>query len=328
MTISACIIGKNEEKNLENCLKSIASYVDEIVFVDTGSSDNTKIIAKAYNAILIEADFHRDFSKARNLALREASKDWVLVIDCDEVFQGEGLHSLTKTMEKKGYVACSFKLINIINNNGYEGPEALRLFKNHEGFHYEGRIHEQLLKSIYEKYSESNLCTSDMILYHFGYGLSQEAMEEKHKRNLEIYESYKDQEKDGFYYFNFANEAFASGEFQGALASYERALLEENNEVNFKDFIPANLLRCYYELKLFKRGLEVSNELIETFSYLRDIYFLRASLFIAMGLFDRAKLELENYKAMKVKPLSGSDQHYDTLNDIDYLIAYCDRKEQ
>lgn len=325
MTISACIIGKNEETHLGHCLESIKPYVDEIIFVDTGSTDKTKAIANNYNGHIIEEVFSKDFSRPRNLALNRASKDWILVIDCDEVIDGKYLLDLTASLEHRGYVGCTFKLINIIDNKGYEGPGALRLFKNHEGFHYEGRIHEQILNSIYTKYSEKDIFISDIPLYHYGYGLDPKTMAEKHKRNLEIYKSYKDHEKDGFYYFNFANEAFANGDFEEALKNYEKALLAENNQVNFKEFIPANLLRCYYELKLFNNGLEVSNNLLEDFPYLRDIHFLRGSFFIALKSFSKGKAELEKYKAMKILPLSSSDKYFDGLNDIEGLIDFCHR---
>src|SRR3989344_2135515 len=90
-TISLCMIAKNEEKHLEECLNSVKELVDEVIIVDTGSTDKTKQIAKKFNAKIYDFKWVDDFSAARNESLKHATKDWILVLDADEVLDKEAL---------------------------------------------------------------------------------------------------------------------------------------------------------------------------------------------------------------------------------------------
>ncbi len=82
--ISVCIIAKNEETNIERCLKSLESYKFEIIVVDTGSTDRTKEIALQFTDGVFDYEWTDDFSAARNYAIEQATNDYILMIDCDE----------------------------------------------------------------------------------------------------------------------------------------------------------------------------------------------------------------------------------------------------
>ena len=82
--LSVCIIGKNEEKNIEKCLSSLAPYDFEIIYVDTGSTDRTVELAAKYTDKIYHFTWIDDFSAARNFSLAQAAHDYVLVLDCDE----------------------------------------------------------------------------------------------------------------------------------------------------------------------------------------------------------------------------------------------------
>ena len=167
MSISACVIAKEQSRLIEQCLESINHLVDEIIVVDTGDTNNTIKVAKEFNAKVINTKFENDFSKIRNLAIENATKDWILTIDCDESLNVSDLNTLIDIMEEKSMVACSFKLVNVIKKTEQDGPYCVRLFKNHEGFHYKGKRKEQIIDSIYSKYDKASLCTCDIKLYHF-----------------------------------------------------------------------------------------------------------------------------------------------------------------
>ena len=83
-TLSLCMIVKNEESCLDRCLKSVSTFVDEIIIVDTGSTDNTIDIARRYIARVFEIPWEDDFAAARNISLQYAEKDWILILDADE----------------------------------------------------------------------------------------------------------------------------------------------------------------------------------------------------------------------------------------------------
>ena len=82
--ISLCMIVKDEEQHLENCLNSIKELADEIIIVDTGSKDKTKEIAGKFTNKVYDFKWNDDFSEARNFSLSKATKDWILVLDADE----------------------------------------------------------------------------------------------------------------------------------------------------------------------------------------------------------------------------------------------------
>ena len=85
--LSVTIISKNEEKNIERCLKSL-SWVDEIVVVDSGSTDSTREICQKYNCKIIDSEW-LGFGNTKKLAVDSASNDWILSIDSDEEITGE-----------------------------------------------------------------------------------------------------------------------------------------------------------------------------------------------------------------------------------------------
>ena len=82
--LSLCMIVKNEEKFLAGCLESVKNIVDEIIIVDTGSTDKTIEIANSYNAKVYHFEWKNDFSLARNESIKHATGDWILILDADE----------------------------------------------------------------------------------------------------------------------------------------------------------------------------------------------------------------------------------------------------
>ncbi|RLB04217.1 MAG: glycosyltransferase, partial [Deltaproteobacteria bacterium] len=87
--LSVCMIVKNEEKMLPKCLESIREVADEIIIVDTGSTDNTVAIAESFGAKVYFHPWEKDFSKHRNQSLSYATGDWILQIDADETLEPE-----------------------------------------------------------------------------------------------------------------------------------------------------------------------------------------------------------------------------------------------
>jgi glycosyltransferase involved in cell wall biosynthesis len=172
-TISLCMIVKNEEKFLPACLESVKDYVDEIIIVDTGSTDSTVEIAKRYNAKIYHHPWENSFSKARNYSLKYATCDWILILDADEKVDKEDAHKLKDTIKENGvdiiYLPVIDKPVEGLNTSIFISE---RLFKNHAGFHYEGIVHNILKCSGLGK-------KANIKLYHYGYNLDDEQMEKK-----------------------------------------------------------------------------------------------------------------------------------------------------
>lgn len=146
--ISALIITFNEESNLDRCLQSI-KWVDDIVIVDSFSSDNTISVGKKYTNNIYSQKFESNFSLIRNYGIDKVKNEWIIVLDADEYFLNNAetiIRQLITNNDVDGYL---FPRRNYINKNsylkyGYFYPDyQLRLFKNNKKIRYYGHIHEQ-----------------------------------------------------------------------------------------------------------------------------------------------------------------------------------------
>ena len=98
VTLSLCMIVRDEDEYISQCLGSIKSIVDEIIIIDTGSIDNTIEIAKKFGAKVISHKWKDDFSEARNISLKNATKEWILVLDGDEEISKEHIGAIKEAI--------------------------------------------------------------------------------------------------------------------------------------------------------------------------------------------------------------------------------------
>ena len=186
-TLSLCMIVKDEEHFLPMCLDSVKDYVDEIIIVDTGSTDTTVKIAERYNAKIYHHPWENSFSMARNYSLKYATCDWILILDADEEIDTEDAHRLKEVIKDPVGSETSPKadliFIPVYSkfNNGKNDSIANseRLFRNHLGICYEGIVHNALKYSVPTK-------TEDIKLHHHGYNQDNEQMEKKFARTSEL----------------------------------------------------------------------------------------------------------------------------------------------
>ena len=180
--ISACMIVKNEEKSLPTCLKSIQDYVNEIVIVDTGSTDQTVQIAKSFGARVYHHPWEHHFSKHRNQSFGYARGDWILYIDADEeLLPGSG-HILRDTvLAAEEDVDAVAVVLECIYNRGAAIPanNSIRVFRNHRGLRYEGRVHNHIVGV------KKAVCVPIRIFHH-GYILDKETRMRRFQRTTHL----------------------------------------------------------------------------------------------------------------------------------------------
>lgn len=144
-TLTACLIVKNEERNLPACLSSIRPYVDEIVLVDTGSTDRTVEIAGQYGARVFHFQWNDDFSAARNLSLEHATGEWVLIIDADERLLPLDAGRLRRQLRNREAQCVEISCHNVdADGNRLDSFPAARMFLRHPDVRYSGRVHNTL----------------------------------------------------------------------------------------------------------------------------------------------------------------------------------------
>ncbi len=223
---SVCMIVKNEEKFIKKCISSVLMFTDDIVVVDTGSTDRTKEIASELNVKLFDFIWIEDFSAARNFAASHARYDWVLVIDADEELVEIDVDAIKQFMQciKNTGMVSLFEVCETPYLN-----QVIR-FYNRKNCMYVNRIHEQL-KLIDRTYSSPESKKIPIMFNHYGYSKeivqSQNKIERNEKMLLEEIKLYPNDPM--LYYYLGKTYSAWSKDFHKASAAYEKALVLSPN---------------------------------------------------------------------------------------------------
>jgi len=184
--ISACVIVKNEEKNIPRWLKCNGALADEIIVVDTGSTDNTVKLAKEAGAKLFYFEWIKDFAAAKNYAIEQATGDWIMFLDADESFTQETQEKLHQELERfnkdKSVAALLCRLLDVNEDDDYKIVNTFllpRIFRRSPYIRYKGAIHEQLENS---RGNKRMVFASEIEIMHTGYSSS--IVRSKVDRNL------------------------------------------------------------------------------------------------------------------------------------------------
>ena len=218
MTISLCIITKNEEHCISRCLNSVQDIADEIIVVDTGSDDRTLEIANEYGARLFSFFWIDDFAAARNYAISKSKGQWILVLDADEILEPvsrEVLFDFIQSNPAEGYYFKVFSYLAF----GCQNVEdyVVRLFKNIPEYRFSGAIHEQVAGSILSSNGNSGLVFSPFTIFHYGYLSKELQNKKKFERNTTIIKkALAVNPEDPFLYYSLATEYMQVKDFYNA----------------------------------------------------------------------------------------------------------------
>lgn len=214
--LSACLIVKNESVNLQRCLKSLEGVVDEIVVVDTGSTDDTIEIAQKFGAKVGHFAWTNDFSAARNESLCLATGNWILWIDADEELAPGAARAILQATLRPQYSGFSLEIVNFTDDR--EGGNEfvhwpIRLFRNLPGVKFTEKIHEQVMPSLASYELPWARLDGGRILHH-GYRPQQVEEKGKVERTIGMLESaVRDSPDDYFQWFNLANALVVAKRF-------------------------------------------------------------------------------------------------------------------
>lgn len=225
--LTVCLIARNEERFLGQCLQSVRELADQIVVIDTGSTDRTVEIARAHGAEVHAFAWCDDFSAARNRALEHARGDWVLMLDADEVLPVESHAAVRGLMRTPEVMAWRLRLVN--HGREDEGCGYVpRLFRNAPLLFYVWRVHEQVFPSIELRCRDWGLQTrlaDSATLVHFGYEASVVRDRQKVRRNLELLElAVQEHPEASYLWMNYGLELSRSGQAQFGLEQFLRAV--------------------------------------------------------------------------------------------------------
>ena len=183
-TLTACLIARDEHMLLGDCLRSVASHVDEIVVADTGSTDDTPGLAASMGARVLHVAWEDDFAKARNAALEAVRTAWVLVIDADE-----RLDAATAPCIRPALATGALAVLVAVDSELEDGHEERRLlprlFRNHPGIRFDRPVHESIMNAL-AALGTADLAVSGVRITHLGYRSEVVKARGKLERNLRI----------------------------------------------------------------------------------------------------------------------------------------------
>lgn len=185
--ISVCIITKNEQENIERCLKSLMPYEMEIIVVDTGSIDNTKDIVQRYTDKVFDFEWCDDFAAAKNFAISKTSNDYIIMLDSDEYIDKFEESELIRTIGNNSDKVGRIQIKNVFKKTDpcKESREWVSRIFNKKSYHYEGRIHEQIVRYDGKQYDTFQ---APVTIIHTGYDLTEKEKKAKAKRNISLLE--------------------------------------------------------------------------------------------------------------------------------------------
>ena len=296
--VSLCMIVKNEERFLDQCLRSAADVVDETIVVDTGSTDRTVEIAKKFGATVIYREWRNDFAWARNQALEAATYRWILVLDADEELMANSKPILRQLKTAPAaHTALWARLYN--RSDDYHGTgemshALIRVFPNDERIRYRGLIHE--FPTLDGDPNGLKGVSSAISIVHHGYVKEIVQERDKGQRNLAIVRAAAEAEPDEpYHWFNLGATAFLTEDFETARDALERMRTMLAGQT--RGFVPNGLavLAETYCDKLGDpvKGEEVARDGLIASPHYANAHFQLGKALIAQKRFDEGRAAYE-----------------------------------
>lgn len=225
--ISLCMIVKDEEDFLPGCLESVRGVVDEIVLVDTGSTDRTVEIAREFGAKVYQHKWNDDFAAARNESLKHATCGWILVLDADErldVGARAPLKAVAQGRAPKAIYAC--RVVNRHDPTKITEHVASRFFPSHCGIAYKGVVHERPLPREGHPLPGGSVprVIEGFVIVHEGYREDVMQKRDKHDRNTLLLEQALAVEDNSYYRYKLGATLLECGRVHEAIDHLQRTV--------------------------------------------------------------------------------------------------------
>ncbi|MEW6065221.1 hypothetical protein P378_10680 [Desulforamulus profundi] len=317
--ISLCMIVKNEEFNIVRCLISVMDYVDEILVLDTGSSDRTPVLAQEQGASVFFTQWENDFAKARNEIKQRAQGEWIFYLDADEELPPETGRSLRQLAQQTEAEAFTFSIINYTSASEPQKCRGLniRMFKNNPNYCFEGALHEQIAPSILRHNPAAAIVYSGLEILHYGYSFDHPKRAQKNRRNITILESMlAENPTDDFIHYNLGVSFYVSDQLEKAKHHFLLAKQYENKNSNYLPGLYRNFTLCLVDLGEYEPALKLAQEGLSYFPDYPDLYYLQGEIFTSVKLFELAMDRFKQcLKYNKINP------HYISMEGVQSFLA-------
>ncbi|MBU8870194.1 MAG: glycosyltransferase [Gemmatimonadales bacterium] len=205
--LSLCMIVRDAEETIGRALASVQGVVDEMIVVDTGSTDTTRSIAESYGALIIDFPWVDDFSAARNVALEAATADWILILDSDEILADINSEVIRRILDDDEALAYYVRIRETGQGVPDQTYEKVRIFRSHPEVRYRFLVHEQIVPSLLELADRNGgrFLKSDLRIEHSGSSNRREKGKSERNRRL-LHKAIAETPEDPFFHFQLALE--------------------------------------------------------------------------------------------------------------------------
>jgi len=247
---SLCMIVRNGEAGLEACLASVRDLVEEIIIVDTGSTDRTKEIALEHGARVVDFAWEDSFAAARNESLRHATGEWILWLDADERLDETNRARLRTLLDSLGDENAAYVMRQSSPLEGATHATAhvdqVRLFRNLPGLRWRYRVHEQILIALRQHGAE--LWTTGIVITHDGFA-EPGIQGPKVERNLRLLRmEIEENPDDAFVLYNLGAVLMTQNNAAEGLTYLRRSLERSQAGDNLVPKLHALITRCHHQL--------------------------------------------------------------------------------
>jgi glycosyltransferase involved in cell wall biosynthesis len=284
--IALVLIAKNEERCLERCLRSVAPWVDEMIVLDTGSTDGTINIARTCGSRVFQFDWIDDFSAARNVALSHSDADWNLILDADEWIVSGGDSLRASVLGPPSFIG----VVNVASSFGT--PEGSSTSVNWisrllpRGIRYAGRIHEQPVSALPRK-------RLPVTVGHDGYDPASLAL--KRGRNAALLMAgLAEKPEDSYLLFQLGKDCEVYQQFSQACAYYGRAWEHKKPQASYLHSLVIRWLYCMGRNGQLETAIALATEEMENWQHSPDFFFVMGNLLLDLAVLqpERASTEL------------------------------------
>ncbi len=283
--ISLCMIVKNEQANLGDCLVSAADLFDEVIVVDTGSQDSTREIAARHGARVFDFAWCDNFAAARNESLRHATGDWCFWLDADDRLDEENRGKLRALFEGLRNENAAYVVKCLCVPDAATGTatvvDHVRLFRNRPDLRWTYRVHEQILPAVRRTGGDVRWC--DVVVRHTGYQ-DQALRRRKLERDLRLLRlENAEKPDDPFTLFNFGQVAQELGRHAEAIPLLRRSLERSHPKDSIVRKIYALLAGCHRQLGQSAEALAACREGMVHYPDDAELLFVEAILLREQG---------------------------------------------
>lgn len=284
MSVSLCMIVKNEEDCLPRCLNSVRDIVNEMIVVDTGSTDRTVEFAKSLGAKVYYYKWNDNFSDARNYSMSKANCDWILIMDADDELESEDKWKLLNITENRivganaycGRTLCYFG--DVPDNNSIITNMNIRLIRNYSGCKFAGSIHEQIVLGSADSGNPYGIVAANIRFRHYGYLSSVIAAKNKHNRNITLIEKeLQVNPQNAFMLFNMGNEYYAKREYKTAMDYYMRSYQLFDPQPGYSPMLLIRIIMCHESLGTGNKIFPYVELGLHYYPHFTDFEFLRGN---------------------------------------------------